>query len=375
MEMSDSSIGDSLFSYPSQRRYFGSSESCRFDFECRRCSFDDEKCGFSDTCRYDCRNCDCSSSYFSSDFDEASFGRNNSARGGGVGPCQTGTQRYVDDTIDMKTSRYAEDFIKHIANVKKNSVYQTVSNPTYSYSGGMSATGGYARPIDAIDEAHFDGNARMKVNQKCEYGSKTEPHIERHKPQQPHHHYESIAKYLKSSDKSSSSKSGSSKSSPIIGDSAKMPSRTGAIPKVNQVKIGQTELPKQIDNDYDDIVLYTKVTKKIVNEKEPLRKNNSLPRSVREQKLVQKCENLTEPRVTVGEILKYGADNRTVNDEVETEKRLSKKKLSEKVYSSPAKLDKQPRQSCGDDDDDVFDLTVTYEAPKYSTRERVSSFF
>lgn len=109
-EMSDSSIGDSMFSYPTQRRYFGSSESCRFGFECRRCSLETDKCSFSDTCRYECKNCDCSSSYFSSDFDDTNFNRKNS-----------GTQ--FTTRLDARTTRYAEDFIKHVNNVKKNTLY------------------------------------------------------------------------------------------------------------------------------------------------------------------------------------------------------------------------------------------------------------
>lgn len=108
-EMSDSSIGDSMFSYPTQRRYFGSSESCRFGFECRRCSLETDKCSFSDTCRYECKNCDCSSSYFSSDFDDTNFNRKNSTNH---------TTR-----LDARTTRYAEDFIKHVNNVKKNNLY------------------------------------------------------------------------------------------------------------------------------------------------------------------------------------------------------------------------------------------------------------
>lgn len=108
-EMSDSSIGDSMFSYPTQRRYFGSSESCRFGFECRRCSLETDKCSFSDTCRYECKNCDCSSSYFSSDFDDTNFNRKNSTNH---------TTR-----LDARTTRYAEDFIKHVNNVKKNTLY------------------------------------------------------------------------------------------------------------------------------------------------------------------------------------------------------------------------------------------------------------
>nr|XP_029725479.1 uncharacterized protein LOC115265256 [Aedes albopictus] len=108
--MSDSSLGDSLFSYPANRRYFGSSESCRFASECRRCSLDVDKCSFSDTCRYDCRNCDCSSNYFSSDFDDTGTGRKSHSRQSG--------NNLVQDNYNIPA--YAEDFMKHVSNVKRN---------------------------------------------------------------------------------------------------------------------------------------------------------------------------------------------------------------------------------------------------------------
>lgn len=64
--MSDSSLGDSLFS-SDPKRGFGSSESCAANR--RDGSLEREKCSFSDTtCNF--KNCDCSSSYFSSDFDD-----------------------------------------------------------------------------------------------------------------------------------------------------------------------------------------------------------------------------------------------------------------------------------------------------------------
>lgn len=131
--MSDSSMGDSMFSYSQQRRYFGSAESCRFDYECRRCSFDGEKCSFSDNCRYECRNCDCSSSYFSSDFDDGNFSRKSSAR-----MSNNSQVSYYDDTIDTKTSRYAEDFMKHVTNVKKSSIYPTMPLPHTNTGNGNS---------------------------------------------------------------------------------------------------------------------------------------------------------------------------------------------------------------------------------------------
>lgn len=129
-EMSDSSIGDSMFSYPAQRRYYGSAESCQFGYECQPCT-DGDKCSFSDNCRYECRNCvkihcDCSSSYFSSDFDDGNFSRKSSARMSN----NSQLSNYNDDiqNIDLKTTRYAEDFMKHLNNVKKTCGYQTASN-------------------------------------------------------------------------------------------------------------------------------------------------------------------------------------------------------------------------------------------------------
>lgn len=127
-EMSDSSMGDSMFSYPAQRRYYGSAESCQFAYECQPC-VDGDKCSFSDNCRYECRNCDCSSSYFSSDFDDGNFSRKNSARISTNSGQQMPTN-YNDDmqNIDIKATRYAEDFMKHLNNVKKTCNYQAATN-------------------------------------------------------------------------------------------------------------------------------------------------------------------------------------------------------------------------------------------------------
>lgn len=119
-DMSDSSLGDSLFSSDANKRYFGSSESCRFNYECgrRRCSLENDKCSFSDTCRYECnlRNCDCSSSYFSSDFDDTNgYNTTNKAHMKSRQPPLSG---YDTQT---RASQYAEDFIKHVSNVKRRS--------------------------------------------------------------------------------------------------------------------------------------------------------------------------------------------------------------------------------------------------------------
>lgn len=131
-EISDSSIGDSLFSYPAQKRYYGSTESCRFGFECRRCSLDGDKCSFSDNCRYECRNCDCSSSYFSSDFDDTNhYSRKNNKCGQIYGHCEPNSE--------TKASNYAKDFIKHLANVKQTSactpIYSSACKPSTSSNG------------------------------------------------------------------------------------------------------------------------------------------------------------------------------------------------------------------------------------------------
>lgn len=117
-DMSDSSLGDSLFSSDANKRYFGSSESCRFNYENgrRRGSLENDKCSFSDTCRYECnlRNCDCSSSYFSSDFDDTNIYNMKSHQ-------QQQLTLVYDQVYDTKTNRYAEDFIKHVNNVKRRS--------------------------------------------------------------------------------------------------------------------------------------------------------------------------------------------------------------------------------------------------------------
>ncbi|XP_054734634.1 uncharacterized protein LOC129242102 [Anastrepha obliqua] len=154
-QVSDSSLGDSLFSCTSaQRRYFGSSESCRFGFECRRCSLDGgEKCSYSDTCRYECRNCDCSSSYFSSDFDDM-YGsvpgacgsaaalaaqRNNGIprkTAAGTLPASAGTNELErqQDQLELKQNKYAQDFFKHVNDVKR-SIYQSEMKRNVSGTG------------------------------------------------------------------------------------------------------------------------------------------------------------------------------------------------------------------------------------------------
>lgn len=167
-EMSDSSMGDSMFSYSQQRRYFGSAESCRFGYECRRCSFDGEKCSFSDNCRYECRNCDCSSSYFSSDFDDGNFSRKSSARMSNQSQIS-----YYDDTTDTKTSRYAEDFIKHITNVKKSSIYQTKSTAHPSAMSSSAAAMSSEPTPKAIKHVPLVNQDMTFIKNNPVYGSNT----------------------------------------------------------------------------------------------------------------------------------------------------------------------------------------------------------
>ncbi|XP_052859762.1 uncharacterized protein LOC128267012 [Anopheles cruzii] len=133
--MSDSSLGDSLFSYPANRRYFGSSESCRFASEsCRRCSVEVDKCSFSDTCRYsDCRNCDCSSSYFSSDFDDTTTHAGSRSKSG------SRASHAPDPAAGYYAAPpYAEDFMKHVSAVKRGSQppQQPVAAGTHLMAGG-----------------------------------------------------------------------------------------------------------------------------------------------------------------------------------------------------------------------------------------------
>lgn len=144
-EMSDSSIGDSLFSYGNQRRYFGSSESCRLGSDCQRCP---ERCNYysEDNTNY-CRHCDCSSSYFSSDFDEmpnagagpGAFNRNVSTRvslqsnppaTGVASKQQQHRDNYYDYPRKLKSTNnnnntnpkcepgYGEEFMRHVIHVK-----------------------------------------------------------------------------------------------------------------------------------------------------------------------------------------------------------------------------------------------------------------
>ncbi|XP_044313418.1 uncharacterized protein LOC108042191 isoform X2 [Drosophila rhopaloa] len=155
---SDSSLF-SVYSNSGQTRYFGSSEG-RFGYDCRRCSLDgvigmgsaaglpmaaSDKCSYSDNCRYECRNCDCSSNYFSSDFDDV-YG--STVRGGSSGiPRKTAAgilpssgqdepaelletgrlsidQQQYAAPLDLKQNKYAQDFFKHVNDVKR-SIYQS----------------------------------------------------------------------------------------------------------------------------------------------------------------------------------------------------------------------------------------------------------
>ncbi|XP_052847874.1 uncharacterized protein LOC128259513 isoform X2 [Drosophila gunungcola] len=152
----------SLFSVHSnsgQRRYFGSTES-RFGYDCRRCSLDgvigigsgagvpiaaSDKCSYSDNCRYECRNCDCSSNYFSSDFDDVygsivrggssgiprktaagilpSSAQDDTVERQETGPLSLDQQQYAAP-LDLKQNKYAQDFFKHVNDVKR-SIYQS----------------------------------------------------------------------------------------------------------------------------------------------------------------------------------------------------------------------------------------------------------
>ncbi len=193
-EMSDSSIGDSLFSYSAQRRFFGSSESCRFGYECRRCSYDGDKVSFSDTCRYDCRNCDCSSSYFSSDFDELNFSRNNSTR-------WSANMLHQDDEAGRKTKQYAQDFFKHVTNVKKKTQSQMIAE---------SMTRDSSLSVNRLNNQNSESKANVKGQDKI----------------------------LPNGKSSMSSASKSSSSSPLHdqNESSESNRKKGAVPKVNQAK-------------------------------------------------------------------------------------------------------------------------------------------
>lgn len=202
--MSDSSLGDSLFSYQSNRRFFGSTESCRFGFECRRCSLDGDKCSYSDNCRHGdrCRNCDCSSSYFSSDFDDTqNFSRRSSSTRYSHKSNNTNTQTlqqqlYHDNNkyYEQKTTRYAEDFIKHVNNVKYNNnlgddnlqqhqqqqrkiqhVYETIGEKKRSGAGQMRGIGSTSTvEYSSSSDTAMLGSANRKLRNSSRNKSSTE---------------------------------------------------------------------------------------------------------------------------------------------------------------------------------------------------------
>lgn len=203
-EMSDSSMGDSMFSYSAQRRYYGSAESCQLA-DCQPC--DAEKCSFSDNCRYECRNCDCSSSYFSSDFDDGNLSRKGSARISNNSQLSS----YDNDiaAIDTKQSRYAEDFMKHLSNVKKTCNFQTTGNSVQV-------------PLSAASQMHAVGvmNAtnKMKALQTApNTGAPKSVNIYEEHPKKPLNHASKLSSNSGSNPKSSSDVSGTK--------------LTGAIPK------------------------------------------------------------------------------------------------------------------------------------------------
>lgn len=237
-EMSDSSMGDSLFSYPSQRRYYGSAESCRIAYDCRRCSFDGEKCSFSDNCRYECRNCDCSSSYFSSDFDDGPFSRKGSAR-----ISNTSQMSYYDDThtIDSKTTRYAEDFMKHLNNVKKscnvpamvinqgsNTPQTERSQKVKSYMNSLPKMSNEPSTLPKALKSHDTINGEFRI--RSQPGTLEQQQQQQPQPQpQP----QNAKKLSSGSSKSGGSSSSSKSESTNKGGSCKS---TGTIPKSNVAK-------------------------------------------------------------------------------------------------------------------------------------------
>lgn len=239
-EMSDSSMGDSLFSYPAQRRYYGSAESCRFGYECRRCSYDGDKCSFSDNCRYECRNCDCSSSYFSSDFDDGNFSRKSSTR-----MSNNSQVSYYDDShaIDSKTTRYAEDFIMHLNNVKKTCNYQTMHAGNHTNASGQN---------DRSQQIKSCMNSLPKETkpqyQTCnEYGS-----LSKQKPQKPTRQ--------SATDTNTKGKEISSESMPKKAASCSSKSSSSSKSEINNSKSGQSTatgtIPKSGKNQTSEVSVY-----------------------------------------------------------------------------------------------------------------------
>lgn len=261
-EMSDSSIGDSLFSYSAQRRFFGSSESCRFGYECRRCSYDGDKVSFSDTCRYDCRNCDCSSSYFSSDFDEINFSRNNSTR-------WSANMLNQDDEAGRKTKQYAQDFFKHVTNVKKKT------------------------------QSQMAAEANLTVNRLVNPNSVLKENVKQQ---------EKILPTAKSSI-SSASKSSSSKSSPLHDqlDPSESNRKKGAVPKSNLSKKNEKIKIEKDNPDSSDTNLKVKLEQKRASDKseeeelkagKPLRNNSDINQSIESKTSKDKAPRVNQLSAT-----------------------------------------------------------------------------
>lgn len=177
-EMSDSSIGDSLFSCPNQRHYFGSSESCRLGSDCQRCL---ERCNYysEDNANY-CRHCDCSSSYFSSDFDEypngavpGAFNRNMSSRvsvqsnpatASSVSQQQQQQRHdyyydYPQKTRDNERAcepGYGEEFMRHVIHVKNTTSkcdedsYYSKPKPSLARAAQEGGRGGSSVVVDGV---------------------------------------------------------------------------------------------------------------------------------------------------------------------------------------------------------------------------------
>lgn len=268
-EMSDSSMGDSMFSYPAQRRYYGSAESCRFSYDCQPC-YDGDKCSFSDNCRYECRNCDCSSSYFSSDFDDGNFSRKSSTRMSN----NSQISNYNDDmhAIDSKTSRYAEDFMKHLNNVKKSCNYQQSLS-----TANQITTNQTNQPIYNASTIPRDAQNTSAIGN--DYGTITKQKIVSSKIKESTVDAEMPSKKSSSGASSKNSSSSSSKSDGNFNKTAVNVS-TGTIPKSNKSNDNSIyTMPSHNLNHRNDDARNSKANKypietenRDVNECEPYRK-------------------------------------------------------------------------------------------------------
>lgn len=116
-EISDSSLGESLNSYPFRGMDVDNSSDYYYDHHYQPNS-ESEPCNLSDNCQYGCTNGEFSSNYFSSECDESYLKRPNDP--------YYELQKY-SAALKTHPSKYAENFMQRIANIKQNNLQHTLS--------------------------------------------------------------------------------------------------------------------------------------------------------------------------------------------------------------------------------------------------------